>query len=146
MDEDLRYRAGAQRRHGGLELGRRGARPKRRSCGTEIDGEPSDGCHNPRARRAFGRAFQRTLNDGLHGKPDAVRRIRDRRDRRTCIGIEPLESRILGGHLCHQKQRGKNHDPLPPTVTTELGVPNSSSFAAGAPGSARHSTPFTRKA
>src|SRR2546430_10518802 len=36
-----------------------------------------------------------------------------------------------------EKQRGENHDPLPPTVITELGVPNSSSFAAGALGSAR---------
>jgi len=64
--------------------------------------------------------------------------------------LETVEARILdesrGPNLCGDEQQGEHHDPLPPTVTTELGVPNSSSGTAGAPGSARHSTPFTRNA
>src|SRR5438034_8395405 len=146
MREDFRGRAGAQRRHRSLELRCRRAGAERSTRRTEIDGESPDGRDNSSARRTLGRAFQRTLNNWLDWEPDVASRLAHGNDSRPCIRIEPLESRILSGNLRHQQQRGENHDPLPPTVTTELGVPNSSSFAAGALGSARHSTPFTRNA
>src|SRR2546430_17451676 len=70
--------------------------------------------------------------------------------------VEPLEPRIdlLGGGGARGESRhdqaGAEPAPVqrhePPTVTTELGVPNSSSRATGAAGSATQLTPSTRNA
>src|SRR5436189_124228 len=112
----------------------------------EIGAEAPDGRDDSDPGRSLGRPFERALDERFGRQAGPVGRIDDRADEGARLGIEPLEPRILSGHLNCNEQRRDNHEPLPPTVTTELGVPNSSSWTEGAAGSARHATPFTRNA
>ena len=87
------------------------------------------------------------MNQRLARQAYCARGVDDRDHARVRVGIQALIAWILRRVLCDdEQQRRQDHVPRPATVTTELGVPNSSSRAAGAPGSARHSTPFTRNA
>src|SRR5437667_340302 len=113
-------------------------RTRRRIYGRRGRAGPGGG--GPAALSTSAPAFTRIEVAAAGGAPSAMSRSTARRNSTRSA------SRALGGALYGDEQHGENHDPLPPTVTTELGVPNSSSLAAGAPGSARHSTPLTRNA
>src|SRR5204863_6616485 len=116
------------------------------ACRAEVRAESPHCGDDARSGCSLGDAFERALNERLGRQTDLARRIDDGADEAPSLGVEPLEPRILNRHLqCHE-QRRNDHSLFPPTVTTELGVPNSSSLATGAAGSARHSTPFTRNA
>src|SRR5207302_2775968 len=122
----------------------------------QVEGQPADRGDDAVGGGPLGRAFEGALHQWLGGERGRARRIDQRRHDRSGDRVEALEPRIgpLGGGRARDESRrdqaGSEPAPVrrhePPTVTTELGVPNSSSRAAGAAGSASQLTPSTRNA
>ena len=114
----------------------------------QIEGEAADGGDDTVRRGPLGRTLEGALYQRLGGERGPACRIDERRHDRPRDRVEALEPRIdpLGGGLERDEGRPDQQYHEPPTVTTELGAPNSSSRAAGAAGSASHATPSTRKA
>src|SRR5207247_8885671 len=101
------------------------------------------------------RTFERAWHKRLRGEPGGPGRIDEGPHRRLRLRREAREPRILPGGRAGDERRGERtgggdpravtpHQELP-TVTTELGVPNSSSREAGAVGSASQRVPATKQ-
>src|SRR5207248_1022455 len=138
---------GGDRGGGGRQLGRRSGGAEGVARVAQVHGQPADGSNDPVRRGPLGRALEGTLHQRLGGEGHRARRIDQRRHDRPADRVETLESWIgpLGG-LERDESRREQQRQEPPTVTTELGAPYSSSRAAGAAGSASHLTPSTRNA
>jgi len=156
LGQRRRLRSGAERCGRRSELGRRGRGAEGIARVAQIEGQPADRGDDAVSRGPFGRTFEGALHQRLGGERGRACRIDQRRDDRPGDRVEPRQPRIellrvgCGRHESGRDQAGADpvppHRHVPPTVTTELGVPNSSSRAAGAAGSASHLTPSTRKA
>ena len=117
----------------------------------QVEGQPAHGGDDAVGTGPLGRAFEGPLHQWLGRQGGRARRIDQRGDDRSRDRVEPLEpgidllGRRRGRGESHHDQTGAEPAPVqrhePPTVTTELGVPNSSSRATGAAGSATQLTP-----
>src|SRR5437764_859086 len=107
------------------------------------------GCGGERGgggRRGRGGRAERDV--ALHGAAELhqvrVSGFRGEREYRGCGAVDRKAARDQARE--HGESRREQQRQEPPTVTTELGAPYSSSRAAGAAGSASHLTPSTRNA
>src|SRR5947208_3270855 len=143
-------------RGAGAELGRRRRRAERVPGAAEISREALHGGDDEVPGCLLGRTFERALHKRLRGEPGGPGGIDEGPHRCLRLRREAGEPRILPGGPAGDERRGErtgggdpravtSHQELP-TVTTELGEPNSSSRAAGAVGSASQRVPSTKKA